>query len=128
MERKVPVAPGIHFGSQCPVNPTTTAIFDFLPRNLLRQVTNLEDFAKALVLDQLLGNTETRQAVFVRARSRSGNVSFRAWLIDHGMIFAGQQWAFQTVAGHGLYVDRAVYSLVDTPTICYAAVEAMRAL
>src|SRR5579885_1002770 len=80
-KKNVAVSSGIHFGSQCPVNPNTTAIYDFLPRNLLANVENLEDFSKAFVLDKLLGNTDTRQAIFVRSSSRNGKATFRAWLI-----------------------------------------------
>ena len=127
-DKKVPVNSGIHFGSQCPVNPNTTAIYDFLPRKLLANVTNLEDFPKAFVLDKLLGNADTRQAIFVRTPSRSGKATFRAWLIDHGLMFAGQRWELGDVPGHGLYMDRTVYSSPDTLMICDKAIERLRML
>jgi hypothetical protein len=126
--KSVAVAPGLHFGSQCPVNPNTTAIFDFLPRKLLSHVVNLEDFAKAFVLDKLLGNADSRQAIFVRASDRSRSIMFRAWLIDHGMTFGGSRWELQDIPQHGLYMDRTVYALVDTPTISDEAVDSIRLL
>jgi hypothetical protein len=49
-------------GSECPVNPENTAIFDFLPAKLLPQVVNLPDFAKAFVLDKWPYQTDRRQA------------------------------------------------------------------
>jgi hypothetical protein len=61
---KAPVEPGCHFGSECPVDPRATAIFDLLPRKLLNNVINLDDFAKALVIDTWLGNSDLRQAIF----------------------------------------------------------------
>ncbi len=126
--KKVPVSSGIHFGSQCPVDPNSMAIYDFLPRKLLANVENLEDFSKAFVLDKLLGNTDKRQAIFVRAPSRRGKAIFRVWLIDHGLIFAGHRWELEDVPGYGLYVDRAVYGFPDTQIICDKAIEMMRML
>lgn len=127
-KKKVPVSSGIHLGSQCPTNPNTTAIYDFLPRKLLANVTNLEDFPKAFVLDKLLGNADSRQAIFVRTPSRSGKPTFRAWLIDSGLMFAGQRWEVGDVPGHGLYMDRVVYGSPDTQIICDKAIEMMRKL
>jgi hypothetical protein len=126
--KKVPVSSGIHFGSQCPVNPNRAAIYDFLPRKLLANVENLEDFPKAFVLDKLLGNTDKRQAIFVRTPSRSDNPIFRVWLIDHGLVFAGQRWNLEDVPGYGLYMDRAVYDFPGSQIICDKAIEMMRAL
>lgn len=121
--KKVPISSGIHFGSQCPVNPNTTAIYDFLPRTLLANVANLEDFAKAFVLDKLLGNTDRRQAIFVRTPSHSGKARFRAWLIDNGLMFAGRRWEVEDVPGYALYTDRVVYGLPDTQIIWDKAIE-----
>lgn len=121
--KRIPVAPGVHFGSRCPVNPNTTAIFDFLPRKLLSQIENREDFAKALVLDKLLGNADVRQAIFLKAPYRGGKVMFRAWMIDHGMIFAGQRWEFLDIPTYGVYRDRAVYALDDTSAACCEAIK-----
>jgi hypothetical protein len=126
--KKVPVSPGIHFGSQCPVHSHRTAIYDFLPRKLLANVENLEDFLKAFVLDKLLGNADRRQAVFVRTTSRTGKARFRAWLIDHGLMFAGQRWQLEDVPGYGLYTDRGVYGFPDTQIICDKAIEMIRTL
>ena len=81
---RIAVEPGLHLGSQSPVNPETTAIFDFLPQRMLSRVTNPEDFAKALVLDLFLGQTDGRQAIFVR--EGFGSVyRLYAYLIDHGV-------------------------------------------
>ena len=126
--RNISVQPGLHLGSQCPVDPTTTAIFDFLPRKLLRSlVVNLADFAKAFVVDKLLGQTDSRQCIFVR-ESRPGNsdVGFRAYMIDHGSILAASQWKFQHPSRYGIYLDSTVYSIVDMHSLCGEATEMIR--
>jgi hypothetical protein len=67
-------------------------IFDSLcfPRKFLPHVVNLDDFAKALVLDKLLGQTDFRQCMFIRERGASkGHLAFRAYMIDQGGVFAG---------------------------------------
>jgi hypothetical protein len=110
-----------HLGSQCPVNPTTTAIYDFLPRRLLSKVVNLADFGTAFVVDKWLAQTDNRQAIFVRERASSNNLELRLYLIDHGMSFAGKQWETPDSALYGLYIDRSVYSTVDMNAACEEA-------
>ena len=66
------VEPGWHFGSRYPGDPARTAVYDFLPDALLRQVANLEDFRAILVFDKWVGNADGRQSVFYRALVRSG--------------------------------------------------------
>lgn len=85
-DQKTRIEPGLHFGSECPVDPITKTIFDFVPRPLLPQVVNLDDFAKALVIDKWLGNTDFRQAVFVRQQDGARASRIRTYLLDHGMI------------------------------------------
>jgi len=125
-ERTISVQPGLHLGSQCPVNPTTTAIFDFLPRKLLPNVINLGDFAKAFVVDKLLGQTDARQCIFVRDRLDKTGLAFRAYMIDHGWIFAANRWEFQDCSRFGLYLDSTVYSMLDMLSQCRQIVEIVR--
>jgi hypothetical protein len=66
--RREPVRPGIHFGSRLAVHPDRVAIFDFLPDKLLLKVENRVDFLGTLVFDKWVGNADSRQAVFFRAR------------------------------------------------------------
>jgi hypothetical protein len=106
-----------HLGSQCPVDPTTTAIYDFVPRKLLSKVINLVDLGSAFVLDTWLGQTDSRQAIFVRERASSNDLELRLYLIDHGMSFAGTQWEPHSPPC-GLYIDRGVYSLLDMKATC----------
>ena len=111
------VEPGLHLGSQCPVNPETTAIFDFVPRKLLTNVANLADLGRALLIDKLLGHIDARQAVFTRD-PKTGKSAYRAYLIDHGRMFGGCEWVIRDWPRTGLYFDKSVYSLLDMPALC----------
>jgi hypothetical protein len=99
IDRQEPIAPGLHFGSKCPVDPDEAAIFDFLPRTLYSRVANLDDVGVVFAFDRWVVNTDTRQYIFARkstrrkaAESKQRNGSFlTAWPIDNGMCF-GKDW------------------------------------
>jgi hypothetical protein len=115
--KKIPVEGEWHLGSLCPVNPETKVIFDFLPQKFLKNVVNLNDFAKTFVVDRWLCQTDERQAVFIRDRGLlGGQMRFSAHFIDHGLTFSGSSWELHEAARHGLYIDRAVYSLTNMET------------
>jgi len=121
--RKIPIAPGIHLGSACPVDPERKAIFDFLPRRLLHKVVNLPDLILSFAFDKWVNQTDSRQAIFIRERSPDPGGKFRAYLIDHGLSFGGSRWEMKDGALNGLYHDRSIY---DTPSLaaeCHAAVD-----
>jgi hypothetical protein len=126
--RRVSVAPGLHLGSQCPANPDERAIFDFLPDTCLRLVSNLDDFGKALVLDVLLGQTDARQAVFIRDKSSEKHKPIRAYLIDHGLMFGGNRWIFEDRTSSPYNMHAAAYSLIDLNAVCSATVELAKTL
>lgn len=126
--RKVPIAPGVHLGSPCPVDPSRKAIFDFLPRRLLHKVVNLPDLLLSFAFDKWVNQVDSRQAIFIRERSSNPAVNFRTYLIDHGLSFGGSRWEMFDGALNGLYHDRSIY---DSPTLaaeCHAAVDRIRAL
>lgn len=127
-KEKIPIPPGIHLGSRCPVDPARKAIFDFLPRRLLNSVVNLPDVIAAFAFDKWVNQTDTRQAIFVRERSTGPSAKFRAYLIDHGLSFGGSRWEMWDGALNGLYFDRAVYDNPSTVTECHAAVDRIREL
>lgn len=116
--RTVPICGDIHFGSRVPVDPTMTAIFDFLPRTLLGRISNSGDFAKTFVVDKWLGQTDVRQAIFVRDEGRPRELAFKGYFIDNGMLFAGTQWRFFDSTSCGLYIDSAVYASSEMEFIC----------
>lgn len=113
--RSIPVAPGWHFGSRYPGDPTRIAVYDFLPDALLPTVANLDDFRAILVFDKWTGNADGRQCVFHRAMvSGSGarKPGFVAQMIDHGFAFNGPNWDFPESPLQGLYARRVVYENV----------------
>jgi hypothetical protein len=126
--RKVPIASGVHLGSPCPVDPDRKPIFDFLPRRLLHKVVNLPDLLMAFVFDKWVNQTDTRQAVFIRERSKSADAKFRAYLIDHGLSFGGSRWEICDGALNGLYRDRSIYDDPGFESACQDAIERIQQL
>ena len=121
--RREAVPPGIHFGSRMSVHPERVAIYDFLPDKLLGKVENLADFLGVLVFDKWVGNADSRQAVFFRARAKkwtplkgetAGKTGFYAQMIDHGFAFNGSNWTFQDSPIQGLYFRTSVYEQVKS--------------
>lgn len=99
---------GFHFGSQFPGDPATTAVYDYLPDQLLARVENPDDFLKTLVVDLWCGKTSRRQAVFVRSQEHAG--AFRALMIDNDDLFGGNAWAFADSTDPRLCFSLVVYS------------------
>ena len=126
-DHEVPIESGLHLGSLCPVDPDEQAIYDFLPQKLLEKTINLEDFAGMLVADTFLNQIDRRQAIFVRARSRQG-LAFRAFFIDHGMIFGGSAWELKGFKEDYSYFDRLVYSKFDVHSHCERILERIESL
>jgi hypothetical protein len=120
--RREPVVPGLHFASKMAVHPERVAIFDFLPDKLLAKVENSADFLGTLVFDKWIGNADSRQAVFFRARAKTwtplkGDVTktgFFVQMIDHGFAFNGPNWNFQDSPVQGLYFRTSVYEGVHS--------------
>ena len=119
--RRQPVEPGWHFGSRFPGDPARNVVYDFLPDSLLDKIENLGDFLGTLVFDKWMGNADSRQAVFFRARLKSYlpdsgfhplRVGFVAHMVDHGFIFEGPHWRFTDSPLQGLYFRHGVYQNV----------------
>lgn len=115
------VEPGWHYGSMFPGDPRTLVVYDFLPDTLLQQVVNRADFFGVLAFDQWMGNADSRQAVFFRARLREWlpgyevhpqRLGFVAQMIDHGFVFDGPNWRLPDSPLQGLYHRPAVYEAV----------------
>lgn len=113
---RIPVAPGWHFGSRFPGDPSRAAVYDFLPDALLERVANLEAFRAILVFDKWAANADGRQCIFYRAMVRRGGAEgcpgFVARMIDHGFVFNGPNWDFPESPIQGLYCRRQVYEPV----------------
>ena len=105
-------------------DPARNVVYDFLPDSLLDKVENLGDFLGVLAFDKWMGNADSRQAVFFRARLKSYlpdsgvhplRVGFVAHMVDHGYVFEGPHWRFTDSPLHGLYFRRMVYKNVRGP-------------
>jgi len=118
-----PILGDIHLGSRVPADPATTAIFDFLPRTLFPKISNITEFVQMFVIDKWLGQTDTRQAIFLRDRHSPKDLAFKAFFIDNGMLFAGSQWTFFDSAYCGLYSDATIYAGTAMETICTKTIE-----
>ena len=121
--RRESVVPGLHFGSKMSVNPDKVAVFDFLPEKLLGKVENRVEFLGTLVFDKWVGNADSRQAVFFRARAKTwtplkgeapARIGFFAQMIDHGFAFNGPHWEFLDTPLNGLYFRTSVYEEVTS--------------
>jgi len=110
--------PGWHFGSRYPGDPARTVVYDFLPDTILDTIENLSDFLGVMAFDKWMGNADSRQAVFFRARLREWipgseahglKMGFVAQMIDNGFIFNGPHWGFVESAIQGMYFRPSVY-------------------
>jgi len=113
-----PVELGWHFGSRFPGDPARLVVYDFLPDTLLARVENRAEFLGMLVFDQWMGNADSRQAIFFRARLREWlpaheaypqRLGFVAQMVDHGFAFDGPHWRFGDSPLQGLYFRPGVY-------------------
>ncbi len=116
-KERVAVTPGWHFGSRYPGEVTRTVVYDFLPDALLPKVANVGEFVGMLAFDKWMGNADSRQAIFFRARvSEWGPVGaperlgFVAQMVDNGYVFEGPHWRFGESAIQGLYFRTLVYA------------------
>jgi HipA-like kinase len=100
---------GLQFGSRYPADPADTAVYDFLPDELLADVENLSDFLGMLVFDKWTCNTDGRQAVFYRP---PGSSRYRALMIDQGFCFNAGEWDFPDAPLRGFYARARVYHAV----------------
>src|SRR5580658_1355941 len=101
---------GWHFGSCFPRDPSRLAVYDFLPDVLLARVENLTEFLGMLAFDKWMGNADSRQAIFFRARLASSRgmehpprLGFIAQMMDNGDVFGGSQWRLTESPMQGLY-------------------------
>ena len=112
------VTPGWHFGSRFPGDPMRTVVYDFLPDTLLEQVENLGDFLGVLAFDKWMGNADSRQAIFFRARvhdplaANPPRLGFVAQMVDNGYVFEGPHWRWGESPIQGLYFRPLVYRTV----------------
>jgi hypothetical protein len=120
---RLPVPVGNHFGSMCPTDPNTVAIFDFLPDRLLGQVSNFEEFATMFVLDCWLHKVGRRQAVYYRNGLKSTKSPFRACFIDHGMSFGGRLWELNSESLNRLETQQSIYARLNMAALTQKTID-----
>lgn len=102
-DRRVPVKPGLQFGSSLIRDEQT---WDWLPRSLLGRIENLREFLGVLAFDKWTGNADGRQAVFHRELQQRG---YTATFIDFGYAFNAGEWTFPDAPLRGTYAMNDVY-------------------
>ena len=75
-------AGGVFLGKRFPVDPATSAIYDFFPDSLLPMVENRGDFWKLIPIDLWFGNPQASKVLFYRTvpqlQSYRGAIVFRS--------------------------------------------------
>jgi hypothetical protein len=115
-KQRIAVEAGWHFGSRYPGDVARTVVYDFLPDALLPKVANIGELLGMLAFDKWMGNADSRQAIFFRARVNElgpvgapERVGFVAQMVDNGYVFEGPHWRFGESAIQGLYFRPLVY-------------------
>jgi len=101
---------GKHLGSLYIGQNSPGLTFDWLPNEMLKNVSNLADFARVLVLDKWMCNSDGRQAVFSR-KSVSAR-KYTATFIDQGYCFNASEWTFPDYPLRGVFANNCVYETV----------------
>jgi len=107
---KIPCRSGKQLGSLYVGCESPGMTFDYLPRELLERVLNVEDFPRVLVLDKWTCNSDGRQAIFCRKTLRSQR--HHATFIDQGYCFNASEWTFPDCPLRGVYGNNCVYQSV----------------
>ncbi len=107
--RSVPCASGLQFASRYVGDPEVDRVFDYLPDSMFHRIRNPHDFPRALVFDKWTGNSDGRQAVFVK---RLGRRKYEAVFIDQGHCFNAGEWNFPDSPLRGVYARNSVYESV----------------
>jgi hypothetical protein len=107
----IPCSSGKQLASLYAGDKIETTLFDFLPDAVLKNVVNLADFARVLVLDKWTCNSDGRQAIFKRQTVRSQR--YAATFIDQGFCFNAGDWNFPDSPLRGVYARQRVYETVS---------------
>lgn len=106
----IPCHAGKQLGSLYVGDDTPGLTLDYMARELLQDVRNLQDFARVLVLDKWTCNADGRQAIFSRKSPRSRR--YQATFIDQGYCFNAGEWTFPDFPLRGVYGNNSVYEVV----------------
>jgi hypothetical protein len=118
---RAPCKAGKQFGSRYPGNLADVAVYDFLPDEQSREVTNLAEFCGMLVFDKWTCNTNGRQEIFFREADGAGHrvergagaaTRYCARMIDNRFCSNAAEWNFPDAPLRGLYARHRVYEAV----------------
>lgn len=98
----------IGVASAFPVDPTSHAIYDFLPGTMAEQIANIDHIVGALAVDLWTGMTERRHCIYFRQGP------WWTCAVDHKGMFGGTQWNCSGVAIPSNPAARRAYELVLT--------------
>ena len=107
--RPVPCTSGLQFASRYVGDPEQDRVFDYLPDSMFHRIANCDDFPRVLVFDKWTGNSDGRQAVFVKQPNRR---TYRAMFIDQGYCFNAGEWNFPDLPLRGIFARNSVYESV----------------
>lgn len=107
--RPVPCASGLQFGSRYVADPLEAMVFDYLPEAMLTRIANRRDFPRILAFDKWTGNSDGRQAVFVKQLPER---RYRAVFTDQGYCFNAGEWNFPDSPLRGAFPRNSVYERV----------------
>jgi hypothetical protein len=107
--RSVSCASGLQFASRYVGDPDQDRVFDYLPDSMFHRIANRDDFRRVLVFDKWTGNSDGRQAVFVKQPNRR---TYRAMFIDQGYCFNAGEWNFPDSPLRGAFARHSVYESV----------------
>lgn len=102
----VPCASGLQFGSRYVGDPAQDRVFDYLPDSMFHRILNRDDFPRVLVFDKWMGNSDGRQAVFIK---RPNQRTYQAMFIDQGYCFDAGEWNFPDSPLRGVFARNSVY-------------------
>jgi hypothetical protein len=107
--RSVPCASGLQFASRYAGDPEQDRVFDYLPDSMFHRIANPDDFSRVLVFDKWTGNSDGRQAVFVK---RPNQRTYQTVFIDQGYCFNAGEWNFPDSPLRGAFARNSVYESV----------------
>jgi hypothetical protein len=107
--RSVSYASGLQFASRYVGDPDQDRVFDYLPDSMFHRIANRDDFPRVLVFDKWTGNSDGRQAVFLK---RPNQRTYQTVFIDQGYCFNAGEWNFPDSPLRGVYARNSVYENV----------------
>lgn len=101
-----PCASGLELGSRYVADPLEATVFDYLPEAMLKRIANWQDFPRVLAFDKWTGNSDGRQAVFVKQPKEH---RYQTVFIDQGHCFNADEWNFPDSPLRGTFTPNSVY-------------------